>query len=118
MVRGSAVLTMLQVHVPIDVKSGNGKGFAYVQFFDPGQALLAYKSLDGLPFQGRLLHILPAARKQESKLDEFDLSKLPIKKQRQLQKRASAATSTINWNALYMNVSRFSNMLPHAVSLT
>lgn len=58
---------------------------------------------DGQTFQGRLLHILPARQKRETKLDEFALSKLPLKKQQQVRKRREAASTTFNWNALYMN---------------
>lgn len=60
---------------------------------------------DGSVFQGRLLHILPAAAKKESKLDEFAISKLPLKKQKQIKRKAEAASATFNWNSLYMNVS-------------
>ena len=61
--------------------------------------------LDGSVFQGRLLHILPAAAKKESKLDEFAISKLPLKKQKQIKRKAEAASTTFNWNSMYMNVS-------------
>ena len=58
---------------------------------------------DGLIFEGRLLHILPAKAKRETKLNDFALSKLPLKKQQQIKKRREAASTTFNWNALYMN---------------
>ena len=74
-----------------------------VQYTDPVAAADAYHNLDGEPFQGRLLHILPAAAKRENKLDEFAISKLPLKKQKQLKKKTEASTSTFNWNSLYMN---------------
>lgn len=59
--------------------------------------------MDGEPFQGRLLHILPAAKKRDNKLDEFEIAKLPLKKQRQIKKKAEASSMTFNWNSLYMN---------------
>lgn len=59
--------------------------------------------MDGEPFQGRLLHILPAAGKREKKLDEFALAKLPLKKQREIKKKTEASTMTFNWNSLFMN---------------
>ncbi|KAF2719634.1 RNA-binding domain-containing protein [Polychaeton citri CBS 116435] len=91
------------VHVAMDLKSGKSKGFAYIQFSDPDSAVQAFLQKDGRPFQGRLLHVLPASAKRETKLGEFDLSKLPVKKQQQIKKRREAASSTFNWNALYMN---------------
>jgi multiple RNA-binding domain-containing protein 1 len=94
---------VVQVHVPLDRKTGAAKGFAYVQFSDPDAAETAITEKDGQTFQGRLLHILPAAAKRESKLDDFALSKLPLKKQQEIKKRREAAGSTFNWNALYMN---------------
>ena len=58
---------------------------------------------DGRTFQGRLLHIIPAKEKRETKIDDFALSKLPLKKQHQIKRRRDAASATFNWNALYMN---------------
>jgi multiple RNA-binding domain-containing protein 1 len=59
--------------------------------------------MDGKVFQGRLLHILPAAAKREDKLDDFALSKLPLKKQQAIKRKREAASATFNWNSLYMN---------------
>lgn len=91
-----------QIHLPLDA-SGKSKGFLYVQYEDHAAAAEAYHNLDGEPFQGRLLHILPAAAKRENKLDEFALAKLPLKKQKEIKKKAEAASTTFNWNSLYMN---------------
>lgn len=73
-----------------------------MQFQDPLAAINAYLDVDRKPFQGRLLHILPAAAKRDTKLDEFAVSKL-FKKQKQIKKVAEAATTSFNWNSLYMN---------------
>lgn len=59
--------------------------------------------MDRQTFQGRLLHIIPATAKRETKLDDFALSKLPLKKQHLIKRRREAASTTFNWNALYMN---------------
>ncbi|KAI9704060.1 MAG: Multiple RNA-binding domain-containing protein 1 [Bogoriella megaspora] len=91
-----------EVEVPIGFTSETNKGFAYVQFKDPEQALRAYHELDGTIFQGRLLHVLPSMAKRTG-LDQFAISKLPLKKQRLVQRKAEAASSTFNWNSLYMN---------------
>ncbi|KAI7216704.1 RNA-binding domain-containing protein [Hortaea werneckii] len=92
-----------EVHVPLDMCTGSGKGFAYVQFSDPDAAEHALSERDGQTFQGRLLHVLPASAKRENKIDDFELSKLPLKKQQQIKKRREASQTTFNWNALYMN---------------
>lgn len=91
--------------MPIDSKSQGSKGFVYVLYKTPSDAVRAYKELDGREFQGRLLHIIPAAPKREkNRLDEYAISKLPLKKQKELKRKASAATSQFSWNSLYMNV--------------
>jgi multiple RNA-binding domain-containing protein 1 len=36
-------------------------------------------------------------------LDDFAISKLPLKKQKQIKKKAEASSTTFNWNSLYMN---------------
>ncbi|KAK5159715.1 hypothetical protein LTR04_004800 [Oleoguttula sp. CCFEE 6159] len=92
-----------EVHVPMDPHSGIAKGFAYVHYTNPEHAVRAYQDMDGKIVQGRLMHILPAASKREPRLDEFAVSKLPLKKQKQIQRKRDAATTTFNWNALYMN---------------
>ncbi|KAK5663509.1 hypothetical protein OQA88_3939 [Cercophora sp. LCS_1] len=95
------LLTDVQVSLPLD-KEGRSKGFAMIQYEGPSSAVAAFQ-LDGTTFQGRLIHILPAAAKRESKLDEFAISKLPLKKQQLLRKKAEAASSTFNWNSLFMS---------------
>ncbi|KAL4961686.1 RNA-binding ribosome biosynthesis protein MRD1 [Aspergillus stella-maris] len=92
-----------EIHVAFDTRSTTSKGFAYVQFADPDAAIEAYKNLDGKHFQGRLLHILPASEKKTHKLDEHELSKLPLKKQKQIKRKQDASSSTFSWNSLYMN---------------
>lgn len=91
------------MHLPLDARSSQSKGIAFIHFAEAEQAVEALSGLDGTVFQGRLLHILPAAAKRDTKLDEFAISKLPLKKQRQIQRKAGASSSTFNWNALYMN---------------
>jgi multiple RNA-binding domain-containing protein 1 len=83
--------------------AATGKGFAYILFEDADAAVAAFKSMDGAVFQGRLLHILPASVKRESKVDEYTLSKMPLKQQKRIKQKTQASSSTFNWNSLYMN---------------
>lgn len=46
---------------------------------------------------------MPAQAKRENKLNDFDLSKLPLKKQQQIRKRREAGATSFNWNSLYLN---------------
>ncbi|KAK2872110.1 hypothetical protein FQN49_002553 [Arthroderma sp. PD_2] len=92
-----------ETHVATDTRHSTSKGFAYIQYIESDAAIEAYKQLDGKDFQGRLMHILPASSKKTYKLDEFEISKLPLKKQQQIKKKVEAASSTFSWNSLYMN---------------
>jgi multiple RNA-binding domain-containing protein 1 len=76
-----------------------------VEFTEPADAKAALESVDGSIFQGRLVHVITAAPKRTQKLDDYEISKLPLKKQKLLKKKAEAGKSTFNWNSLYMNVS-------------
>lgn len=92
-----------EVHVPIDYQSRKNRGFAYVQCQDAEAAGKAFQELDGKTFQGRLLHVIYSAAKRQYGLDEIAISKLPLKKQQQIKRKAEAASSTFNWNSMYMN---------------
>ncbi|AMD20716.1 HDL028Wp [Eremothecium sinecaudum] len=92
-----------EVHIALDTRTGKCKGFAYVLFKNPDHAANAYVELDKQIFQGRLLHILPADEKKSHRLDEFDLKNLPLKKQRELKRKASATRQIFTWNSLFMN---------------
>jgi multiple RNA-binding domain-containing protein 1 len=91
------------VHVSVDPKTGSAKGFAFVQFSDPDSAEQAFVERDGQIFQGRLLHILPSKEPRSSKLDDFELSKLPLKKQQLIKKKRESESKSFNWNSLFMN---------------
>jgi multiple RNA-binding domain-containing protein 1 len=73
-----------------------------IRYEQPAAAVAAFQ-IDGSVFQGRIIHILPASAKRENKLDEFAISKLPLKKQQLLKKKAEAASSSFNWNSLFMS---------------
>lgn len=92
-----------EVHVAVDTRTGRSKGYVYVQFHNPDDAVAAFTALDKQIFQGRLLHILAGEAKKDHKLDEFALKNLPLKKQRELKKKALANKSQFNWNSLFMN---------------
>ncbi|KAK7984952.1 hypothetical protein PG996_005813 [Apiospora saccharicola] len=92
-----------EVHIPTDRSSANNKGLAFVSFAESESAVAAFQAIDGATFQGRLLHVLPASRKRDHNLDEFALSKLPLKTQAKIRKKAQASTTKFNWSTLYMS---------------
>ncbi|RYN33418.1 Multiple RNA-binding domain-containing protein 1 [Alternaria tenuissima] len=92
-----------EVHVPLKKADGKGKGFAFVQFQNPNEAVEAYLDNDNTIFQGRLLHIISAKAKKDTKLDDYEISKLPLKKQKEIRRKQNAVKATFNWNSLYLN---------------
>ncbi len=56
---------MTEVHLPVDRITRSSKGFAFISYLLPEHAGLAFSSLDGTPFQGRMLHLLPSKVKPE-----------------------------------------------------
>ncbi|KAL1612184.1 Multiple RNA-binding domain-containing protein 1 [Paraconiothyrium brasiliense] len=95
--------TIEEVHIPTKKIDGKGKGFAFVQFEDPEHAVDAFRENDGTIFQGRLLHIISGKAKRNDALDEFAISKLPLKKQKEVLRKKNASAATFNWNSLYLN---------------
>jgi multiple RNA-binding domain-containing protein 1 len=78
-----------------------------VQYKDPNQAVDAYLDNDNTIFQGRLLHIISARAGKDTKLDDYEISKLPLKKQKEIRRKQDAVKATFNWNSLYLNVCLF-----------
>lgn len=86
------------VHISIDNEK-NSKGYGFVQFLLPEHADTARQSLDGAPFQGRLLHVMQAKKmivveKTSEKLSSFQAKK-------EAERRASINKKD-NWNASYV----------------
>ncbi|KAM7207720.1 multiple RNA-binding domain containing protein [Naviculisporaceae sp. PSN 640] len=90
-----------EVNLPLD-GSGKNKGFAMIRYEQAASAIAAFQA-DRSTFLGRIIHILPGSAKRENTLDEFAISQLPLKKQQLLRKKAEAASSTFNWNSLFMS---------------
>lgn len=72
-----------------------------MSYVEADDAVKAFQQADGATFQGRMLHVIPGSAKRQQ-LDEYTLSKLPLKTQNKLRKKAKAGSS-FQWNALYMN---------------
>ncbi|KAK4193444.1 hypothetical protein QBC35DRAFT_469107 [Podospora australis] len=108
--------TLEEVHVPVDNR-GKTKGFAMIRYEQPEAALSAFQT-DGTPFQGRIIHILPADAKRESKLDEYAISQLPLKKQQLLKKKAEAASNNFNWNSLFMSQDAVNNAVAERLGVS
>ncbi|PNY25019.1 Multiple RNA-binding domain-containing protein 1 [Tolypocladium capitatum] len=106
-----------EVHLPTG-PGGSSKGFALVLFTDPSDAVKAFQAMDGATFQGRIIHIIPANAKRDLGLDEFGISKLPLRKQNLIRKKAEAASTTFNWNSLYMNQDAVNTSVANRLSVS
>ena len=91
------------VHLPLDGEK-KSKGFGFVQFVIPEQALKARDALDGSSFQGRLLHIINAKKAPEivTKDPDSGHSKLSSFQQKKEENRKKMANKTEGWNASFV----------------
>ncbi|KAM9810936.1 putative RNA-binding protein 19 [Neosynchiropus ocellatus] len=103
---------------PIDNLTKRPKGFAFVTYMIPENAVTALAQLDGHIFQGRMLHLLPSTIKKES--DE-SLAGGPgsssYKRQKEAKNKASS-TSSHNWNALFLGTSAVADAIAEKYNTT
>eukprot|EP00741_Cyanophora_paradoxa_P005516 tig00000893_g5348.t1 len=93
-----------EVHVVTDAEAKRGKGLAHVQFMFPEHAVAALQKMDGVIFQGRLMHVLPG-RPQPAPKEQppgRGLGGTSAFKQERAAKQASLRDSEHNWAAMYM----------------
>jgi multiple RNA-binding domain-containing protein 1 len=91
---------LAEVHVPVDRDTRRTKGFAYVLFVMPADAVRAYEALDATIFQGRIMHVLPARNRAE--WDEaMEATDASFKSQRERGKKTDSMRER-SWNALFM----------------
>ncbi|KNA03603.1 hypothetical protein SOVF_207540, partial [Spinacia oleracea] len=95
-----------EVHLVIDKETKRSKGFAYVLYRGPEDALRALEELDHSIFQGRLLHVMPAKAKDLSSNQGTLITEGKAKTLKELrveEKKASEADgNTQAWNSLFM----------------
>ncbi|KAL7057196.1 hypothetical protein AAHC03_019438 [Spirometra sp. Aus1] len=131
--------TVSEVHLSYDVKLNKSKGFAFVTFLFPADAVTAFQKLDKQKFKGRLLHILPGKERpvdegkpkhqvssttgDQLSIDdtanadgenEQDDSTAPSQSEFQRKKLADLkATASVshNWNTLFINPDAVSQYL-------
>src|SRR5262245_45364095 len=60
----SAVGPLSYIHLPTERESGRPRGFAFVEFHDPGQAEEAIRRFNDQPFQGRPLAVTHARARE------------------------------------------------------
>ncbi|KAK9464023.1 uncharacterized protein V1516DRAFT_669329 [Lipomyces oligophaga] len=110
---------IIEIHIPIVEETQKSKGLAYILFEHGDNACRVYQELDKMPFQGRLIHILPGEPKRDlTVLDEFELAKLPVKKQNAIRRKAAAAKAQFSWNSLYLNSNAVTDFLAQRMGVS
>jgi multiple RNA-binding domain-containing protein 1 len=91
-----------EVLIPLDRSTKKSKAIGFVTFLMPEHAIAAYQALDGQPFQGRLLHLIPSEEKRDhSGVAEGDDENETFKK-KAARKRKAESGAAFNWNTLFL----------------
>uniref|UniRef100_A0A8D0DGR8 Probable RNA-binding protein 19 n=1 Tax=Sander lucioperca TaxID=283035 RepID=A0A8D0DGR8_SANLU len=104
---------------PIDNLTKKPKGFAFVTYMIPENAVTALAQLDGHIFQGRMLHLLPSTLKKE-KNDSADAGgpgSSSYKRQKDAKNKASSSSSH-NWNTLFLGTSAVADAIAEKYNTT
>uniref|UniRef100_A0A3Q2PES9 Probable RNA-binding protein 19 n=1 Tax=Fundulus heteroclitus TaxID=8078 RepID=A0A3Q2PES9_FUNHE len=104
---------------PIDNLTKKPKGFAFVTYMIPENAVVALSKLDGHIFQGRMLHVLPSTVKKE-KPDSSESGgpgSSSYKRQKDAKNKASSSSSH-NWNTLFLGTSAVADAIAEKYNTT
>lgn len=110
---------LAEVHFPIDSLTKKPKGFSFVTYMIPENAVTALAQLDGHVFQGRMLHLLPSTVKKE-KVDSSDAGgpgSSSYKRQKDAKNKASSS-SAHNWNTLFVGTSAVADTIAEKYNTT
>ena len=99
-----------EIHIPINHKTSQSFGYAYVGYETVESSVMAISKMDGQFFQGRRLHISIAEEKSSKppkpqfipKSDQDFLNKSSFKKEKK-QKMKENYNNETNWNYLFLN---------------
>eukprot|EP00126_Sphaerothecum_destruens_P002222 Sdes_comp15661_c0_seq1m4677 len=86
-----------EVHIPLDSDSKQPKGIAFISYLIPENAVKAFLELDGISFQGRLLHVIPSKAKHIVEIPESISFK-----QRKFLKTKADSQFDFNWNSMFL----------------
>lgn len=92
---------IVEVHIPISKETKQSRGYGFILFMLPTDALKAYSSLDQTIFQGRIIEVVPAKEKPKSS-EELPTGPHAFKHKLEHDRKANAS-SDFNWNSLFMN---------------
>ncbi|KAF7661994.1 hypothetical protein LDENG_00248920 [Lucifuga dentata] len=110
---------LAEVLFPIDNLTKRPKGFAFITYMIPENAVAALAQLDGHIFQGRMLHLLPSTVKNE-KSDSTDSAgpgSSSYKHQKDAKNKALSSSSH-NWNTLFLGTSAVADAIAEKYNTT
>ncbi|KAL6114261.1 rbm19 [Pungitius sinensis] len=106
-----------EVLFPIDNLTKKPKGFAFVTYMIPENAVTALAQLDGHIFQGRMLHLLPSTLKKEKAESSDAPGSSTYKRQKDAKNKASSSSSH-NWNTLFLGTSAVADAIADKYNTT
>uniref|UniRef100_A0A8C5SLD5 RNA binding motif protein 19 n=1 Tax=Laticauda laticaudata TaxID=8630 RepID=A0A8C5SLD5_LATLA len=106
-----------EIHFPIDSLTKRPKGFAFVTYMFPEQAVKAFAEVDGQVFQGRMLHVLPSTIKKEE-VESYDSAGSSSYKKQKASKDKANSLSSHNWNTLFMGTNAVADAVAHKYNAT
>ncbi|XP_077572018.1 putative RNA-binding protein 19 [Stigmatopora nigra] len=108
---------LADVLTPIDPLTKRPKGFAFITYMIPENAVMALSQLDGHIFQGRMLHLLPSTLKKEKDESLETDGSSSYKRQKDAKNKASSSNSH-NWNTLFMGTSAVADVIAEKYNTT
>ncbi|KAK1796435.1 hypothetical protein P4O66_009487 [Electrophorus voltai] len=107
-----------ELHFPIDTLTKKPKGFAFVTYMIPENAVTALSQLDGHIFQGRVLHIIPSRiKKEKPEQDDSVPGSSSYKRQKDAKDKAGSG-SAHNWNTLFLGTSAVADAIAEKYNTT
>ncbi|XP_061529313.1 probable RNA-binding protein 19 [Phycodurus eques] len=108
-----------EVLFPIDNLTKRPKGFAFITYMIPENAVAALTQLDGHIFQGRMLHLLPSTvKKEKSESSEASGPGSSSYKRQKDSKNKASSSSSHNWNTLFLGTSAVADAIAEKYNTT
>ena len=98
-----------EVHIPVNYKTGQSFGYAYISYETVDSSVMAVTQMDGQFFQGRRLHISIAEEKSSKppkpipQLPNKDQNNKTSYKKTKYQQLKDNYNNETNWNYLFLN---------------
>ncbi|ROL50773.1 putative RNA-binding protein 19 [Anabarilius grahami] len=107
-----------EMHFPIDSLTKKPKGFAFVTYMIPENAVSALAELDGHVFQGRVLHVIASRLKKENPDQGPNAPGSSSYKRKKDAKDKAASGSSHNWNTLFLGTSAVADAIAQKYNTT